>query len=175
MNAEQHRPFVLLLIGIPGSGKSYFASRLVAESNGHFVRVNQDTLGSRQRCINVAREALQAVDSPGKRTSVIIDRCNFNYEQRQIWIDLANEMKVDCECIIFDYATDVCITRCQQRTNHETIHPSIAVKVVSNMAKLFRLPTSREKYKCLSRVTSFHEANVLADRYLTLSRVMSST
>jgi predicted kinase len=174
-------PFVLILIGIPGSGKSHFASRLETESNGQFVRVNQDTLGSLKRCITVARASLQqvVVDTPpgGKTmtTSVVIDRCNFNNQQRQIWIDLANEMQVDCECIIFDYDTDVCITRCQQRTNHETIHPSDAIKVVSKMAKLFRPPTRSggERYKRISRVTSFHEANVLADRYL--ARVTSST
>jgi len=166
-----HRPFVLVLIGIPGSGKSHFASRLEAESNEQIVRVNQDTLGSLKRCITVARAALQVVDTPGKKTtSVVIDRCNFNNQQRQTWIDLANEMTVDCECVIFDYATDACITRCQQRTNHETIHPSDAVKVVSMMAKLFRPPTSGEKYKRLSRVTSFQEADALADRYLARVR-----
>ena len=122
----------------------------------------------------MARAALQVVDTPGKKTtSVVIDRCNFNNQQRQLWIELAHEMKLDCECVIFDYATDACITRCQQRTrtNHETIHhPSDAVKVVSMMAKLFRPPTSGEKYKLLSRVTSFQEADALADRYLARVR-----
>ena len=67
-----HRPFVLLLIGIPGSGKSHFASRLEAESNEQIVRVNQDTLGSLKRCITVARAALQVVDTPGKKTTSIV-------------------------------------------------------------------------------------------------------
>ena len=72
------RSFVLILIGIPGSLKSHFASRLEAESsNGQFVRVNQDTLGSLKRCITVARASLQVVVTPPAI-------CNFNNQQRQI-------------------------------------------------------------------------------------------
>ena len=140
------------------------------------MRVNQDTFG----CITVARASLQVVDTPpgGKTmtTSVVIDRCNFNNQQRQAWIDLATEMNVDCECIIFDYDTDVCITRCQQRANHEIISPKVMqLRLCRRWLNYSDLPHGVEgkDINIFLRVTSFHEANVLADRYL--ARVTSST
>merc|ERR1719329_1077518 len=60
---------VLVLCGLPGSGKSTLAARLQRELG--WMVVNQDTLGSRQACMKVTRDALK---SPSGR--VVIDRCN---------------------------------------------------------------------------------------------------
>jgi predicted kinase len=168
------RPFMLLLVGIPGSGKSHFASRLETESTYgtrrsqssgtgtmRFVRVNQDALGSRQRCVDVARTAL----SMGG-TSVVIDRCNFDVDQRRTWIELAREMNVDVECVIFVYGRDVCIERCRNRRGHETIHPSDAARIVSKMAGNFRPPIPQERFRRVTRVTSFRMSDDLVDHYL---------
>ncbi|KAL3809868.1 hypothetical protein ACHAXA_001293 [Cyclostephanos tholiformis] len=170
------RPFMILLVGIPGSGKSHFASRLEKESTTgtssstgrrsasgdmKFVRVNQDTLGSRQRCVDVARSALA-----GGGASVVIDRCNFDVDQRRTWIQLAYEMNVDVDCVIFDYDRDVCIERCRNRRGHETIRPRDAPRIVSNMARIFRPPVPQERFRRLARVTSFHMSDDLVDHYL---------
>ena len=53
-----HRPFVLVLVGIPGSGKSHFAERLANAGPERFVRVSQDVLGTRKKCEARARRAL---------------------------------------------------------------------------------------------------------------------
>ena len=42
-SAKASSPFVLVLVGLPGSGKSYFASRLET-AEPRFVRVNQDVV-----------------------------------------------------------------------------------------------------------------------------------
>ena len=205
------RPLVLLLVGIPGSGKSHFASRLEAESSNHhhggssssshgmgrrrttarlFVRVNQDALGSRRRCEDVARSALAGGggnDDDASSVVVIIDRCNFDADQRRTWIDMAHEMEADVECVIFDYDRDVCIERCQRRRGHETIRPSEAAMIVSRMAGSFRPPVplppppSRdyddedgsgvrcrggERFRRLSRVSSFRTSDDLVEYYL---------
>eukprot|EP00571_Detonula_confervacea_P008530 CAMPEP_0172315962 /NCGR_PEP_ID=MMETSP1058-20130122/26807_1 /TAXON_ID=83371 /ORGANISM="Detonula confervacea, Strain CCMP 353" /LENGTH=220 /DNA_ID=CAMNT_0013030171 /DNA_START=43 /DNA_END=705 /DNA_ORIENTATION=+ len=164
------RPFVLVLVGIPGSGKSNFASRL--EKSSMFLRINQDSLGTRRKCEALARRAL----AEGK--VAVIDRCNFDLEQRSTWIAIAREKGVHCECIIFDYDKDVCITRCKQRKGHETLHPSKAPGVVSLLAKKFRPPVSRgrnggnvqclggEAFRRLERVSSFNMADNLAESYL---------
>ena len=42
-------------------------------------------------------------------------------------INIAKEKGVHCECVVFLTGDkDVCISRCQQRTGHETLHPSKA-------------------------------------------------
>lgn len=39
-----------MLVGIPGAGKTTFATRLLEESSNQWVRVNQDEMGTRAVC-----------------------------------------------------------------------------------------------------------------------------
>jgi predicted kinase len=165
------RPFVLLLVGIPGSGKSHFALRL--GSSGPFVRINQDVLGNRRACENLARRVL----AEGK--VAVIDRCNFDLPQRETWTKIAHEMGVHCDCVVFSHNSDDCIRRCQNRRGHETIHPNEAAMVVSKMASEFRPPvplqnvtswvqcSSGERFRRLEIISSFKQADDLADSYLS--------
>lgn len=166
------RPFVLVLVGMPGSGKSFFATRLESSSGRAFVRINQDSLGTRGKCEEMARRVL------AEGRVAVIDRCNFDVDQRATWIGIAREMRVDCECVVFHYDKDVCISRCAQRRGHETIHPSKAAGVVSVMFGKYRPPTPRsrrdghvqcvgERFLRLEHVASFNEADRLAQSYLT--------
>jgi predicted kinase len=70
---KQMVPQVLVMVGIPGSGKSTIANELVAMG---WERVNQDDLGSRRVCETRMEDALKR----GK--SVVVDRCNFDISQR---------------------------------------------------------------------------------------------
>lgn len=68
------QPVMLVLVGVPGSGKSTFAEQLAAGSRQSFMRVNQDTIkngkrGTREQCLARAKEHLRS------GASVIIDRC----------------------------------------------------------------------------------------------------
>ena len=118
-------PFVLILVGIPGSGKSHFAEGLVAAS-ANFRRINQDRLKTRKKCEAMALKAL----AEGK--VAVIDRCNFNAEQRKTWVDIAKKQNVNVECVVFTAERDECIARCQKRRNHETLHPSKVVGGYNN-------------------------------------------
>lgn len=66
-------PQVLIMVGVPGSGKSTIANQLVEMG---WERVNQDELGTRRVCETRMESALQR----GK--SIVIDRCNFDISQR---------------------------------------------------------------------------------------------
>ena len=171
---QPFQPFVLILVGIPGSGKSNFATQLETSMPEKFVRVNQDTLKTRRKCEAMTLRAL----AQGK--VAVIDRCNFNIEQRKTWIDIARNRHVKCECVVFQGEVDDCITRCKQRRNHETVHPSKAAGVVSLVARQFRPPILRggnnnggrveckggEHFHRLERVSSFRMANDLVSDYL---------
>lgn len=135
--------------------------------------MNQDSLGSRRECEDLTRTILDQNKIP------IIDRCNFNPDQRQHWVDIANEADVPCHCIIFSYSTEVCIRRCQQRKNHETITARNASTVVRKMAGMFESPAplnneTRDNVHCrggeffhkMERVSSFAMANALVQKYL---------
>ena len=147
---------------LPGSGKSHFSTQLESSFPEKFVRVNQDTLKTRVKCENACRNAL----ARGK--VAIIDRCNFDLAQRAVWLKIAKQADVQCECVVFQYDKDECITRCQQRKGHESLHPSKAVGVISLVAKQYR-PPQRGRGECFQRieyVSSFRMADNLAISYL---------
>ena len=77
-------PLLLVLVGIPGSGKSTFVQELLTSSppDVEWSRVSQDVLGTRKRCIRATQDAL----IEGRH--VAIDRCNFDQEQRAHWLRL---------------------------------------------------------------------------------------
>lgn len=151
---------MLILVGIPGSGKSTFASQLVEVrlccyfqcyspwcltisyilcywtqlAPWKYERVNQDAIGNRKACEALTRSILSKNKIP------IIDRCNYNYRQRKYWVDIAKEAQVPVDCIIFSYNTEVCISRCQERQGHETINAKNASMVVRRMSGKLEAP-----------------------------------
>ncbi|CBJ25871.1 conserved unknown protein [Ectocarpus siliculosus] len=56
--------------------------------------VNQDTLGSREKC---RRRAQQVLEKGGR---VLIDRCNFDQSQRVTWLDLAVSLSLHKDACI---------------------------------------------------------------------------
>ncbi|KAK1743225.1 bifunctional polynucleotide phosphatase/kinase [Skeletonema marinoi] len=156
-NSNSNSQCILVLVGLPGSGKSYFASKLEKESFSQYVRVNQDALGTRKKCETACRQAL----SRGK--SVIIDRCNFDATQREHWLKFG----VPCECIVFNYDKELCIRRCKERRNHETIDSRNAAGVVRGMAKGFRPPLPHSpQYQRHVTITSFRKSNEIVQSYI---------
>jgi hypothetical protein len=79
-------PELLLLAAPPACGKSTLARRL---DLGGYVRVNQDTLGSFDRCVAAARNALLQ-----ERRSVCVDNTNMDVNTRQKWVQLAKQWGV---------------------------------------------------------------------------------
>lgn len=135
-------PSVLILVGLPGSGKSTLAEGLCQAQPHQYVRVNQDTLGNRQKCLRLAQRTLQQGQCP------IIDRCNASVEQRRHWTRLAAEHQkllgtdavVPVDCVVLDVPVDVCLRRCETRDNHPTLTSQNARGVIRAMAKEWEMP-----------------------------------
>ena len=109
-------PLVILLVGLPGCGKSRFVSELTARSAAPVVRVSQDVLGSAPRCMEVMVEAL----THGQ--SVIIDRTNIDLAQRQRWVALAHQAgTAQVVAVFLDYPLWLCKARVLRRPAHETL------------------------------------------------------
>lgn len=113
-------PMVIVLCGLPGSGKSTYAKQLVGRLpmpyRNRWVVANQDALGTRVNVVRVARAALQT------KRSVIIDRCNFNAEQRSHWIELAQEFNIPSVFgVVMPHHidTEFCIERAVVRGNSD--------------------------------------------------------
>lgn len=156
--------FMLILTGIPGSGKSTFAESLVRGKPHIYVRVNQDALGSRGACEELTREVLEEGKCP------IIDRCNFDPKQRRKFLDIAKSFNVKVDCIIFQFPMDLCIRRCQERRNHETITEENAAGIVRLMARQFSPPlrnrNNTESFRNIKTLNSLNAVNDLEQQYL---------
>jgi len=82
----------VVLVGYPGSGKTFFASTYLVPEGYHHV--NRDTLGSWQKCIS----ALEAALTAGK--SVVIDNTSPDRQSRQRYINAARKHGVSCRSFI---------------------------------------------------------------------------
>lgn len=81
---------VLVMVGLPGCGKSTLARKMTACRGGgrRWKRVNQDEMGSRRVCEQRMEEALKAGHS------VIVDRCNFDV--RRVAVLSVCDVSVTC-------------------------------------------------------------------------------
>ncbi|KAJ3151556.1 hypothetical protein HDU89_001999 [Geranomyces variabilis] len=80
-------PELILIVGSPASGKSTFAKRYFVNSPHAYVRVNQDELKTREKCLRMTEESLRA----GK--SVIVDNTNPDPDTRKKYVDIAAKVE----------------------------------------------------------------------------------
>jgi bifunctional polynucleotide phosphatase/kinase len=143
----------VLLVGLPGCGKST-ACQAVAAAGLPYVRVNQDTLGTRQKCLAAAEKALAA----GR--DVIIDRCNVSFQQRLPFLQLAAKHQCAVRCIVLQAPPDVCVARAAARPDHETIpggdeHKARAI--IHQMQRELAQPQREEGIHRICFVETTHE------------------
>lgn len=85
---------LIVFVGSPGSGKSHVCkSKLVPHG---YVHVNRDQLGSWQKCVNVAENALKT------KQSVVIDNTNPDKDSRKRYVTLAKKYGVACRCFVMN-------------------------------------------------------------------------
>ena len=147
------QPLVVVLVGMPGSGKSTFCAALESElaeqrAKAHRlpagqwvgpVRVSQDDLGGRKPCVALAEAAL------GLGHSLLIDRCNFDSDQRAHWLKLRRGPSTPPPLLVainFRTPSAVCKQRVNARVAHPTLGPGRAsMQVIDRFQQLLKWPT----------------------------------
>ncbi|KAJ1978285.1 hypothetical protein H4R34_003259 [Dimargaris verticillata] len=137
---------VLVLVGLPGCGKTAFAKRL-CELEKAYVRICQDELGSRALCESVADKSLKE----GK--FVVIDRCNFDEEQRKLWVVMAEAHGAVVDALFFDVNPKTCKERVKTRSGHPTgVEGKFGVEVVTRFERLMSRPTVYEGFRFIHNI-----------------------
>lgn len=114
---------VLLLRGLPASGKSTYSKELVSKDH-NWVRVNKDDLRAmmnngefsgklEKQVIRTEREIAENALKLGK--NVVIDDTNFNPTHEEYFRQLAKTYKAEFEVKFFDTPLEECIKRDNER------------------------------------------------------------
>jgi len=133
---------IILLKGLPASGKSTFAKQLLEERPGEYVRVNKDELramlhnskwskGNERQILRLRDTIIEDALTEGK--SVIVDDTNLapKHMARMTELALKHEANVDVYDSFLDVPVEECIKRDLQRPN------SVGEKVIRKMYKQF--------------------------------------
>ena len=116
---------VLILRGLPASGKSTYAKELVSKDH-NWVRVNKDDLRAmmnggvfsrklEEQIVITERELAENALKLGK--NVVIDDTNFNLAHERYFSQLARYYKAEFEVKFFDTPLEECIERDNKRPN----------------------------------------------------------
>lgn len=131
---------IVVMVGYPGSGKSYFTVQEL-EGKGGYTRVNRDTLKTKEKCVKVADEAL------GNGKSVVIDNTNPDVDSRADYLFLAKKHKVPARCFVMQTTFDEAMHNNMFReviTNGENAH--VPTMVYHMFKKKFVEPTVQEGF-----------------------------
>jgi len=152
------KPMLLMLMGLPGSGKSTFAEQLV-KSNQNFERICQDELSGRD-----AFERAIGPVAKDNRKRLILDRTNVCKVDRVSFLKLAFEPK-GAVCIHFAASASDCEERVAKRTDHPTIKFGGGRGAVRSMQDALVLPSLSEGFEEVLTIHTFEEAEHLLKCY----------
>lgn len=117
---------LIILLGLPGSGKSTWASAWRAEDPQRRLVVNRDTLryemfGQYHGLTDEQEDAITAAEADlasralGAGQSIAVDATNLKQEYRDVWIALANRHGVRHEIVAIATPLAECLRRNRAR------------------------------------------------------------
>ena len=154
-----HSQELILMIGIPASGKSTFAIRYL-ESKG-YVRANRDLMGTMPKCLAAVKAAL----SSGK--SAVVDNTNPSTSAREPFISLAKKSGVRVRALFME-TPETLADHCnlfRERFNGTKRIPDIAYNMYR---KNFEAPSKTEGFDEVLNVPWIPKFDSASDRSLFL-------
>lgn len=133
-------PKLLMLKGLPASGKSTRAKEIVA--TGNYARVNRDLLrtmlhfdkwSGRNEGATVDAEKAIALALLQSGISVVVDDCNLNHSNRDVWKEVAKTATATFDVEKIDTSMEECLERDKGREK------AVGRHVIVNMALQYGL------------------------------------
>lgn len=128
---------VVLLVGFPASGKSHFATSLLAKKG--YTVISRDNLGKWQACVKHAEQALV-------NSSVVIDNTNLTKEERKRYVTVATKAGVPCRCFVFTTTVDHCRHNERFRQMTTKAHAKINEMIFNKIKKEYEEPSMNEGF-----------------------------
>eukprot|EP00933_Yihiella_yeosuensis_P024872 TRINITY_DN19287_c0_g1_i1.p1 TRINITY_DN19287_c0_g1~~TRINITY_DN19287_c0_g1_i1.p1 ORF type:complete len:532 (-),score=102.18 TRINITY_DN19287_c0_g1_i1:222-1817(-) len=165
--------WIILLCGLPGSGKSTIRERLV---QSRWAYVSQDEMLTAEACEKALLKALK------NGQSCIVDRCNVTPSDRRLWLQHARKavekgtikgVTLHFEAVWMATPPEVCKKRARSRENHDTLSPDQADRVIDDFCRGLRPPerSGQEPYDAVHFIAEDEHANLLFKRYANPSCV----
>lgn len=144
------RPKVILLVGLPGSGKTHYVEemRAPALSSDELRRVLSDDPENQtihRRVFGVLRELLKHRIELG-RPVTYIDATNLTPSERRPYLKMAEQLDCDIEAVFFD----VPIEECQRRNRLR--HRVVPEEVIQHMAERLVRPSVDEGFSSVTTI-----------------------
>jgi predicted kinase len=147
------RPKVILLVGLPGSGKSTYAARhnfpVLSSDSIRKLLLDDVTDQSINRRIFIELRRLLRLRLELRRPVTCIDATNLTPAERRPYIKIAQMHDADAEAVFFDVPVEVCKRRNSGRPR------VVPEDVLERMAARLRPPTLDEGF---TRVTDARSA-----------------
>ncbi len=150
-NLTSQTPQMILLIGIPGSGKSTFSAMHFPQE---YARISRDVLRTRARVASALVEALEA------RRNIVIDNTNVSRLERERFILPAREAGYRVAGYYFQSRIEDCLKRNAQRSGMARV-PDVAIFA---RARDLELPSFDEGFDELFYV-SISEAGFAVEKW----------
>jgi len=159
--------WVVLLCGLPGSGKSTLRGLLVREG---WIYVSQDEMGTSEACEKALLRALRSGHS------CLVDRCNVTSGERRLWMQhatraldkgLVKNTVLHFEAVWMATSPEICKQRAITREKHATLSPETASNVIDRFCRGLSVPerSGREPYEAVHFVANELDTAAVVQRY----------
>jgi len=136
--SKRSSPELLMMVGLPASGKSFFCQDQLIKLDYHSV--NRDTLGTIPKCISKAKEYL----AQGK--SVIVDNTNLDLNSRKPFLDLAKTLSIPVRALVMETTPANSLHNEMFRQLTGSSHEKINTMVFNMMKKKYVEPSVSEGF-----------------------------
>ncbi|KPM37798.1 hypothetical protein AK830_g8760 [Neonectria ditissima] len=147
---------IVLFCGPPGAGKSTFYWKYLKPLG--YARINQDTLKTRGKCLQTAREHLGEGDSVAiaANDEVFADNTNADPSTRSLWIDEANKFGVPIRCVWFSTPLPLCEHNDAVRALNKSMNPesrqALPKMAFNGFASKYKAPQQKEGFQDVTEV-----------------------
>ena len=147
---------IIIIVGFQGSGKSTFVNNVLVPMG--YVRINQDTLKTKQKCLKEVNKEMAL------NKSVVIDNTNSSNTTRGEYIKLAIKYGYNVKCIKFDVSENYSRHNASYRTYKYGVDPIPSI-AFSMYKKNYVEPQLTEGINEIIKIKPKLDKNSLEDDY----------